>query len=171
MGTNKEIWKRIEGYDDYEISNFGRVKSFKNKRNSYGKILKPTSDTHGYLHVHLCKDEKVKTAKIHQLVAIAFLNYKPDRVNSVVNHIDGNKTNNYLSNLEIVTSRKNTNEFFRLKSKKLTSKFPGVYWNKFNRKWRARITIKGKQVFNKHFASELEAAAAYQSKLIELGLN
>jgi hypothetical protein len=172
MKTNNEVWKPIEGYEGiYEISSFGRVKSFKGKKNIFGKILKPGLDGNGYPIVSLCKNKKKKTGKIHQLVATAFLNYKYDRVNSVINHIDGNKTNNNLSNLEITTQRKNSTICFRSDRDRLTSRYPGVYWNRWRKKWTTCISVKYELVFFKMFDSELEAAEAYQSKLIELGLN
>jgi ribosomal protein L22 len=172
METSKEIWKPIEGYEGiYEISSFGRVKSFYGKKNIFGRILNPNLNKYGYPIVRLCKDKKAETTTIHRLVATAFLNYKYDRVNSVINHIDGNKTNNNLSNLEIVTQRKNLSTCFRRDRNRLTSKFPGVSFDRTNKKWMAVIAIKRKHIFQKRFDSELEAAAAYQSKLIELGLN
>jgi ribosomal protein L22 len=170
MKKNNEIWKPIEGYEDYEVSSFGRVKSFKSKKNIVGRILKPNL-VKGYFVVGLCKDKKEKKASIHQLVAAAFLNYKYDRVNSVVNHIDGNKTNNNISNLEVVTQRKNLSTCFRSDRDIITSRNPGVCFDKIHKKWRATVDVKGKHIFQKCFDSELEAAAAYQSKLIELGLN
>jgi ribosomal protein L22 len=172
MKTKNEVWKPIEGYEGiYEISSFGRVKSFYGKKNILGRILNPCLDGNGYPIVRLCKDKKLETTTIHRLVAITFLNYKFEKGNSVVNHIDGNKTNNNLSNLEIVTQRKNLSTCFRRDRNRLTSKYPGVSFDKINKKWRATVSIKRKQIFQKYFDSELEAAAAYQSKLIELGLN
>jgi hypothetical protein len=170
MKTNNEVWKPIEGYEDYEVSSFGRVKSFKSKKNIVGRILKPNL-VKGYFVVSLCKDKKKKTIWIHQLVAAAFLNYRHDKVNSVVNHVDGNKTNNYLSNIEIVTQRRNLTTCFRSDRNMLTSRYPGVSFDRTNKKWRTIVSIKGRHIFQKRFTSELEAAAAYQSKLIELGLN
>jgi ribosomal protein L22 len=171
MKTNNEVWKPIEGYEGvYEISSFGRVKSFKGKKNIVGKILKPNL-VKGYFALSLCKDRKKKTIQIHQLVAAAFLNYIPDKVNSVINHIDGNKTNNNISNLEIVTQRKNLSTCFRSDRDIITSRHPGVCFDKTNKKWRATVDVKGNHIFQKRFTSELEAAAAYKSKLIELGLN
>jgi ribosomal protein L22 len=171
MKTTNEIWKQIEGYEGvYEISSFGRVKSFKSKKNIVGRILKPNL-VKGYFVVCLCKDKKVKTMQIHQLVAAAFLNYIPDKVNSVVNHIDGNKTNNSLSNLEVTTQRKNSTTCFRRDRDRLTSRYPGVCFDKTHEKWIATVFSKKKHVFRKLFTSELEAAEAYKSKLIELGLN
>ena len=109
-----EIWKPIEGYENlYQVSSYGRVKS--NDRTEIcknglvrfreGKILKPHQNYNGYLWVSLCKNDKRKKKKIHRLVAKAFIpntNNKPQ-----VNHIDGNKHNNNLKNLEWVTSKEN----------------------------------------------------------------
>ena len=91
----QEIWKDIEGYEGaYQISNFGRIK---NKI----KILSPQINNCGYLRIIL----KNKHYSIHRLVALAFL---PNPENKPqVNHIDGNKTNNYVTNLEWVTASEN----------------------------------------------------------------
>jgi hypothetical protein len=170
MKTKNEVWKPIEGYEGvYEISSLGRVKSF--WKYPEGKILKPSLDTHGYLIVSLCKDKKKETAWIHRLVAIAFLGHTPNGQELVINHKDGDTLNNYLSNLEIVTQRRNLTTCFRKDREKLSSKYPGVSWNKEKKKWAASVYIKKKHVLQKYFDSELEAAAAYKSKLIELGLN
>ena len=73
-----EIWKNIKGYEGlYEISSLGRVKSLKCGK---VKILKPQSDSRGYLQIGLVKDKKRTNFKIHRLVAIAFIeniNNKP----------------------------------------------------------------------------------------------
>ena len=93
----KEIWRDIEGYEGYQISNYGNVKSFRRDKIK-GKILKPCT-THGYLLVRLYsnKDES-KMFRIHRLVALHFLELVDGK--NIVNHIDGNKTNNYVENLE-----------------------------------------------------------------------
>lgn len=99
-----EIWKDIEGYEGYQISNYGRVKSLK-----YGKerIRKPTKDKDGYLTVTLCKQGEKKTYKVHRLVAKAFI---PNVNNYLeVNHKDENKTNNTIQNLEWCTRSYNNN--------------------------------------------------------------
>lgn len=92
---NNEFWKDVENYEDlYEVSDAGRVR---NKVS--GKILKPFSDGRkGYLKVDLYKDGIRKTYRIHRLVAEAFI---PNPLNlSQVNHIDENKINNNVDNLE-----------------------------------------------------------------------
>lgn len=105
-----EIWKNIEGYEElYEVSNFGRVKSLKGGRWGTGKerILKPQTDGCGYLKVHLCNEGKVKTFKVHRLVAQAFI---PNPQNlPEINHINEDKTNNRVENLEWCTREYNNN--------------------------------------------------------------
>lgn len=99
-----EIWADVEGYEGlYEISNFGRVKSFAKSRK--GKILTPTFEKVGYSRVILSKDCIHQKYLIHRLVATAFV---PNPENKEeVNHIDGNKLNNYFENLEWVTTSEN----------------------------------------------------------------
>ena len=69
-----EIWKDIEGYEGlYQVSNFGNVKSLNYKRSGREKILKPSKDNDGYLHVNLCKNNNQKGFTIHRLVAKTFI--------------------------------------------------------------------------------------------------
>lgn len=98
-----EIFKIIDGYDgDYLISNKGNVKSLKNKKEM---ILTNCINTRGYLYVKLSKQNHKKLFIIHRLVAEYFI---PNPHNKpYVNHIDGNKQNNDVSNLEWVTCSEN----------------------------------------------------------------
>ena len=66
-----EIWKRIENFPDYEISNFGRVKSYKQRKE--GRILPPIKTKKGYLQVQLYENKKYKRFYIHKLVGLAFI--------------------------------------------------------------------------------------------------
>lgn len=98
----KEIWKKIEGYPDYKISNFGRVISNKHKEE---RLLKPGPDNNKYLTVNLCKNGKPKNHRIHRLVALAFI---PNPQNKpCVNHIDETRQNNHIDNLEWCTYLEN----------------------------------------------------------------
>lgn len=99
-----EIWKKINDYEDYAVSSLGRVKSLK-----YGKerILKQSRCTGGYLYVFLCMGNRVKSFRVHRLVAIAFLD-NPDNLPEV-NHKDENIENNCIENLEWAESRYNKN--------------------------------------------------------------
>lgn len=99
-----EQWRDIEGFEGYQVSNYGRIKSLKRGN---GKILKPTHDNQGYLHVILSKNGCIKNNLIHRLVAQAFLenpNHLPQ-----VNHKDEDKTNNHVENLEWCDSKYNSN--------------------------------------------------------------
>jgi hypothetical protein len=99
-----EKWIDIDGYNGlYQISNFGRVKSLKGLTE---RILKQNINKYGYKVVYLSKDSKKKTISIHRLVAHGFIEREKNKLH--VNHIDGNKTNNHVSNLEWVTPKENT---------------------------------------------------------------
>ena len=157
-----EVFKDVKGYKGkYEVSNLGRVKSLKFNKE---KILKAGVNANGYLQVNLFKDGKCKARKVHQLVAVAFLGHKPCGMKLVVNHIDIDKLNNNVSNLEIVTARENGNK----KHLKSSSKYTGVCWDKRDKKWMAYIRINGKLKNLGYFTDELEASNAYQLKLSEI---
>lgn len=73
----EEIFKDIPNYEDmYQVSNLGNVKSLGNNKNRKDKILKISLDGSGYKKVSLCKNSKIKTIRVHQLVSMAFLNHK-----------------------------------------------------------------------------------------------
>lgn len=71
----KEIWKSLDflGFDGYEVSTFGNVKSLNYLHMGKEGILKPRKEKKGYLSVVLCKNDKGKSFKIHKLVALAFI--------------------------------------------------------------------------------------------------
>jgi len=97
-----EIWKTIQGYENYQVSNLGRVKSV-----CYNKerILKTSTDRYGYVRVKIFNNSKGKTVRIHKLVAESFL--ENPRNCKEINHIDENKENNCVKNLEWCDHREN----------------------------------------------------------------
>ena len=94
-----EVWKDIPGYENlYQVSSEGRIRR--------GERLKiPHKDRGGYLTVWLCKNAAQKNYKVHRLVALAFISNPSGKM--TVNHIDGNKQNNRVENLEWATHSEN----------------------------------------------------------------
>lgn len=119
-----EIWKAIAGYDGYfSVSDLGRIRTetrtVPHKRlgtvTYTGKMLKPTiteSGANRYCLITLSKDGKGKSWRVHRLVAAAFVDNANDQ--NVVNHIDGDGTNNRASNLEWISAQENTEHAYRL---------------------------------------------------------
>jgi hypothetical protein len=106
-----EIWKDVPEYEGlYQVSNLGRIKSLpRNGTRNSSRILKPRVDL-GYERVWLSKADVVKPHKISRIVASVFILNpfnKPE-----VNHIDGNKSNNNVNNLEWVTKSENIKHAF-----------------------------------------------------------
>lgn len=110
-----EEWKDVKGYEGfYLISNYGRVMSLRRKRytgaESYyyqeTRILKPYTDTYGYYSITLTNSSgKRRNHKIHRLIAQAFI--ENTEAKSCINHIDGDKKNNKINNLEWCTKKEN----------------------------------------------------------------
>ena len=114
----KEEWRPVQDYEEsYEVSNLGRVKSLdryimkgKYPIHRKGKILKLIEDGHGYMYVCLANDGIQHQRLVHVLVATAFIPKPNSKLE--VNHIDGNKKNNAVSNLEWVTHKYNIQHSF-----------------------------------------------------------
>ena len=146
---NNEIWKEVEGYNgDYLISNLGKVKSLKHKN---PKILIATIDSKGYYKVNLCKNNFVKTHRVHKLLADTFIpnpNNKP-----TINHINGIKTDNSLKNLEHISFSDNSLHAYKIGLSKVSIK--------------EAIETRKKQIYSKKldikFNSCAEAARYIQS--------
>tara|TARA_R110000796_G_scaffold150874_1_gene267480 strand:- start:72 stop:563 length:492 start_codon:yes stop_codon:yes gene_type:complete len=156
-----EVFRKLSNYKPtedltrYSVSNLGNVRNDRT-----GRIMKGGVSS-GYKDVHLSYGGKTKTRNVHQLVAIAFLNHIPCGMKLVVNHINFNRTDNRLDNLEIVTQRENSN----LKHIKSSSEYVGVHWYKQRKKWKASIRLNGKRKHLGYFTNELEASEAYQKAL------
>ncbi len=111
-----ELWKDVIGYEGYyQISNKGNVRSldrFDGVHDRRGTVIIPNLKRNGYLQVGLRKHRTRKWVGVHRLVAIHFIenpNNKPQ-----VNHIDGNKQNNTVENLEWVTAKENQNHAVKI---------------------------------------------------------
>lgn len=111
-----EIWKPVVGYEGfYEVSSYGRVRSIDHyadtgirhseKRFVKGHVLKQREKRNGYLSVDLSKENQVKTIAVHKLVATAFLEKREQHTQ--VNHINCDKRDNRVENLEWCTAEEN----------------------------------------------------------------
>lgn len=145
----------------YQVSNIGNVKSLKHNKE---KLLQPLTDKNGYYCVNLWKNSGRKTFRVHQLVAITFLEHIPNMYDVVVNHKDLNKQNNSVKNLELISQRENSNK----KHLKTSSKYTGVTFHKKANKWVAHIRIDSVKKYLGLFKTEYDAHLAYQKELNNL---
>ena len=99
-----ENWAIIKDFENYAVSDHGRVKRLAGYQARQERIRKPSPIPSGYMQVNLCRDGKHIQRYIHRLVAEAFLGLRPDQQ---VNHKNGNKHDNRLENLECVTQSEN----------------------------------------------------------------
>ena len=169
----KEVWKDIPKYEGvYQASDLGRIRSLDrlvNRGNVVqpikGRILKQCNHN-GYLGVSLHKEGRSKSYQVHQLVAMTFLNHKPCGHKIVVDHINNNKQDNNLKNLQLISHRENIS-----KSKiGKYSFYTGVSFDKSNNKYIANIQIDGKKTTLGRFNKESNAVKCYNNKLKELKL-
>jgi hypothetical protein len=155
----EEKYKDIPGYEGlYQASNMGNIRNVRT-----GRLLKScfSGPKRDYLKVCLSKNGKVKTLKIHKLVAMAFLNHIPNGMNIVVDHINNIPTDNRLKNLQLISQRENLSK----DKKGCSSRYVGVDWDKQCKKWGSRIRINKKLIHLGYFHDELEASNTYQSAL------
>ena len=171
----EEIWKDVPNYEGiYQVSNLGNVKSLQRFKISGGnkvsvkqRVLKGRKSGHKrcvYLAVALCDNTHRKQYKIHVLVAMAFFNHTPCGHKLVVDHINDNKLDNRLENLQLISQRENA---YKTQGN-YTSQYKGVSMCKIKNKWRARIRIQGKEVLIGYYLSEYDAHLSYQNKLKQL---
>lgn len=149
----KEEWKWIKGFEGlYQISNYGRLKSFGRDSNGY---IYSNKNRHGwYFTVILRKDGTKQTRRIHRLVAEAFIGEIPKGYH--VHHKDGNKQNNHVDNLEIIHPSQHKLETIKLNPNYLNGM---NNYNKYERPKRVRqLTLDGcfvAEYANAVIASEL----------------
>jgi hypothetical protein len=127
----------INNYEEYLIYKDGRV--FSKKRNIF---MKPNKNGEGYLRLNLCKNGKRKNFLIHRLIAEHYID-NPDN-NPCIDHIDGNKTNNNISNLRWVTRIENCNAF---QTKRINNKsgIKNISYHKTHKYWKYKKNIYGKE--------------------------
>ncbi len=175
LNYKNERWLPIKGRDETElegtqISDYGRVKS------KHGNIIATHIINSGYLKCSITVTNRCYNRLIHRLVLEAFSSILPEywEAKFEVNHIDGNKFNNNLTNLEWTTSKENKqhalqlglyNKIFTTKNSlgkkhlpNTHSKYHNVSYDRARSKWTAGIRIDGKNCMQKRFQTEIEAA-------------
>jgi len=166
---SKETWKDVVGYRGYyQVSSYGRIKSFDRlveeksgtKRIHRGRILK-NQTSKGYKTVCLCVKGSQTNKQIHVLVAESFLNHVSSGMDFVVDHVNNIKSDNNLTNLQVITQRENVSK----NQKNRASNYTGVYRQRSGKKWYASIGIAGKYIYLGSFDTGVAASNAYKNKL------
>lgn len=178
---NNEIWKDIENLP-YQVSTLGVVRrhpeaSHVHKNKTH---VAPYLNSRGYWCIHLYSKSKMYTYLVHRLLALSFINNPEDKPH--INHIDGDRTNNSLGNLEWVTQAENcqhawdtglqTNRYTNasVKRKNSSSRYVGVSWSEQRQRWCTCIGLNKKTIGLGRHKSEIQAAKAYDSYVIEHNL-
>jgi hypothetical protein len=152
-----EMWKPVEGYPNYSVSSFGKVKNVLTR-----KVLKQRIKKDGYRSVTLVKNTKRKHFQVHRLVAIAFID-NPDN-KPFVDHINNVRKNNNIWNLRWCTRTENNRNCSI--SKANTSSVKGVSFYKYA--WCAYIQVNGKTIHLGRFPTLEQAKEVRQQKAREL---
>ena len=184
LNSNDEIWKEIEGFEGrYEISTHGNCRSLQDNhgRQRIRNVALSPSWNKQYLQIQLFIKDKGTKVLVHRAVALAFI---PNPENKPqINHIDGNKCNNHISNLEWCTCAENIQHAHdtglnpgnsaALIGRKWgsTSKYNNVTWDKSRNKWKATMKVAQKTLFQKRFDTENEAAEYINHMIDLLGLD
>lgn len=136
-----EVWKVIPGYENYQVSNLGRVKGPL-------KILTPNLRKSGYVYMNLTVGGKNISKVLHRLVLLSFVG--PSNLD--VDHINGDKEDNRLCNLRYISARENNLAKNNVK---------GYHKCTTTGRWKSEIWLQGKRTWLGRFDTEEEALAAY----------
>lgn len=187
LNGNNEIWKDIPEFEGrYQASSLGRIRSIQDNHGNYREHIRATwVSSKGYVYVQLFVKDARHNISVHHAVASAFI---PNPENKkTVNHIDGNKQNNHVTNLEWNTQSENLKhahatglkkgqEHFKGVKLGLTSKFHNVTYDPARDRWIASVKFQGK-THTRRFpvskygdSAEILAATAVNEILDSLGL-
>ena len=158
-----EIWKDIIGCKYHcQISNLGRFKTITSyHKHKEGTITIGSYDTKGYLRVYVNYTKNPKAKKVHRLVAEYFLDTFQDHL--TVNHINFNKSDNNVDNLEMLTSKDNSIDYTLKKIKpNSSSKTLNVSFHKKIKKWTTKIYVNKKYYSLGTYSTEKEAIEAVE---------
>lgn len=177
-----ENWKEVVDFEGlYLVSNLGNIKRHPNAKliskthNTANEPRKPLLNRLGYLYIDLCKDGKKYRKTVHQIVAAAFI--PGFHYGEIVNHIDGIKTNNAVTNLEKVSASDNEVHKYAngLGNKPGKSKYHNVsighqkYKNTVYTCYRASVKVQNKRIYIGEFQDEIKAAKAVDAYWDSIG--
>lgn len=174
----KQLEEQIKPIKDYEglysISNYGYVISeAKEWECGTGRVCKKDKtilnsgiSDNGYAVMVLYNNGKKKNLAMHRLVWDCFGDSPRNNRKLQVDHIDENKQNNRIDNLQLLTNRENSTKY--RKTQKYTSEYIGVCWDKHSQKWVSRIRANGKNNLLGYFKNEYDAHLAYQKALNDI---
>lgn len=188
LNGNNEIWKDIPGFEGrYQASSLGRIRSIQDNHGNYREQTRATwVSSKGYVYVQLFVKDVRHNVSVHHAVASAFIP-NPDK-KKTVNHIDGDKQNNQVTNLEWNTHSENLKhahatglkkgqEHFKGVKLGTTSRFHNVTYDPSKDRWIASVKSQGK-MYAKRFpvaiygdCAEILAAVAVNEILDSLGLS
>jgi hypothetical protein len=155
-----EEFRKLEGFKNYEVSNFGNVRTRNNN------IVNPRLRGKGkYYSVNCYENQKCCNKEIHRLVGLTFLE-NPDN-KPCITHIDGNIYNNNVNNLKWVNNYEKNVKI----SSRNTSGCKGVSLHKESNKWRATITVNGKHISLGCYTDKEDAISARKQKEEEIQNN
>lgn len=165
-----EHWKDIPEYENlYQASSLGEIKSLSKDKITKGgvvcktkdKILKPKICKNGYCHVVLYKGGKKKFSTVHLIIAKTFLNHSLSGRQIQVDHINNNKKDNRVVNLQLLSARENS-----VKSKKIGRSLPtGVSKRRIKGNYQADIVINKKRMYLGVYDTPELASQAYLTAL------
>ena len=158
LPKNSEHWASIDGYSDYEVSWWGRVRN-----TATARMLKTTTNAGDYQVINLTKNGKRELHYVHKLVAHEWVLNQSNK--QWVDQIDNQRSNNHWENLRFVSCSENSMN--RTKRGNTSSIYKGVCFEKRRNLWMARINVNSKSVFLGYFTSEREAANAYNASAIK----
>ncbi len=155
---NNNEFKTVPGFVNYEVNPIGNI-----RRIGSEFPLATSVNSSGYRQVKVDN----QSLRCHRAVALAWIGVPADTT-LVVNHMDANKMNNHVNNLEFISNRENVSAGYLLKDK--SSKYIGVSWNKSKCKWSATAKIDGKKTFFGYHSTEEEARQAYLKGISDNGI-
>jgi hypothetical protein len=152
-----ERWRIVKDYPNYMVSDLGRVKNIVT-----GRLLKPTANKQGYVKINLHNSSRRKIWSIHLLIAEAFLGHETDGTHKiVVDHINNDKLDNRLENLQLITNRENC-------SKDRNRELPSGIYQRSSGRYCVRLKIGNKRPYFGTFDTPEAASTAYQEALSNL---